>query len=97
MNVGIEAFFWDGEMHILPLPAQPQVMKVNNHGVVMITNGYGQTYLWEAQLGLRTIDNFMGLTLNDSSTLLGQSLIGDRYVYGIWKNDIVISWKICLA
>lgn len=96
VTVGSKVFFWNGDMNILPLPETWSLdhLKVNNHGTVMISNSW-QTYLWDIQEGIRFIDNFSGLTLNDSTILVGSASVPykDSTVYSpaIWKAGNIIS------
>jgi len=73
--VGSENFFWDGDIHILPKPEEYLgIIKVNNHGVVLLYNYNKTTYLWDKQSGFRIIDNFIGRNLNDSNTVFGETM-----------------------
>lgn len=89
VRVGYECFYWDGEAHIIPLPVflvqEPNLMKVNNHGAVLICDFYGN-YFWRLEQGLETINNFSGSAINDSNTVLGWSS-GPA----IWKDGVIIS------
>ncbi len=101
VQVAKEAFFWDGDMHILQLPQNRNLVyrdeeasiKVNNLGTVMIPSDCS-TYLWDLREGLRVIDNFIGLAFNDSNILLGRTKTMHEGVCfwtpSIWKDGAII-------
>lgn len=99
--IGYECFYWDGELHIISLPEKmkqpPQVLKVNNSNSIMISYGNDRTYLWSLQEGSKIIENFIGFAFNDSTTLLGQSIINDKFCYAIWKEGKIESLENLLG
>ncbi len=73
------AFFWNGEIHTLPLPLKEaheiKKMAINNQSNVLIKTDH-ETYLWNLQDGLKLIPNFIGDAINDNNTIVG--FIGDN-------------------
>jgi len=102
VKAGYKAFFWNGDIHIIDLQSgnePPNVLKVNNMGVVLLTEDIRDeyhdtmevTYLWDLNNGLKSLINFRGIDLNDSSIVLGDKREYNRCdwyrVPAIWKND----------
>lgn len=82
---GYKAFFWNGDLNILPLPNDFQpTIKINNHGIAMINSDH--CYIWDIDNGLRPILDFQGRALNDSLTVFGYSSNGAP---GLWKNNCI--------
>lgn len=96
VTLGVKVFFWDGNVHILPLsiPYPPVVEKMNNKGAVLIGVNSG-SYLWDRDNGLKPILDFWGDSLNDSTVMLGKQLKSkfDEPVYlpAIWKDGNIIT------
>lgn len=87
--VGQKIFFWDGDIHILPLSIHnhgyPQVVKINNKGTLLVQIN-SSTYLWNCENGLQVIPNFLGKKLNDSCIILGN-------IYPSYDFDVPAIWK----
>lgn len=87
---GYKTFFWDGSVHILPLPSDaefPDNVKLNYHGVVLVRTlrwkneqSIDTTYIWSINHGLQILENFYGKDINDASTVLGY-ITGDNGIY----------------
>lgn len=109
VKAGYKAFFWNGETHVIDLHSSinpPQVLKVNNQGVVLLIgyvwdSNYEKdtevTLLWEVNTGLKSLVNFHGIDINDSSTVLGflkehKCCCCDSHdIPAIWKDDHFIT------
>lgn len=104
--VGYKNFFWNGDMHILPLSdsfsnnlPSPKAAKVNNNGSVLVSDfnpitGKYTSYLWDLKNGLKIIDNTCGIALNDSNTILCQEVVIKDHIYfsySIWNDGVVKS------
>ncbi len=102
---GLNYFFWDGEMHVITLPKDNQnkrfkIVKVNNNGVVLISNDFNTTYLWDKQNDLRRVKYFSGVDINDSNVLLGTSIsdnFGIPYKKAIWKDGNIFTLEKLLG
>lgn len=75
ITVGYQYFFWNGELHLLPLSIHDvELIKLNNKGRILISTKEDKTYLWDIENGLESIPEFVGLSFNDSSVILGYKL-----------------------
>lgn len=96
ITLGTKVFFWDGDMHILPLTVQsnffPQAVKMNNKSIVLVQVDLS-TYLWNRDNGLTLIPDFIGISLNDSTVILGiqTKLDFDIYKTSIWRDGNIIN------
>lgn len=108
VRVGYISFFWNGDLHLIQLSSdieQPEVVKVNNRGVVLLRNRIydtckaqyiGNTYLWDIEKGLQPLLDLYGTTLNDSSTVLGYkkeyvNCVDSRHIPAIWKDGCCVT------
>ena len=87
---GCEAFFWNGNLHILPIPEplkdQPQLLHVNDIGSVLLYNGGPDTYLWSVEEGLVVIHNFLATSFDDSSNII---LRNSESGPAVWNNGVI--------
>jgi len=70
---GFQAFFWDGDVHLIPLPnikSSLEKMIVNHKGSILL-NTNNETYLWNKENGIKLIPNFKGSAINDHELILG--------------------------
>lgn len=99
VQAGFVPFFWNGEAHEIasenPLKYAPQMMKVNNNGVVMMQSNF-TTYYWNIENGMKIISGFDAVDFNDSLVMIGYMKKFD--VSGnwdscpaIWKNGVITS------
>lgn len=91
---GTQAFYFDGEIHLLPLKNCFPI-QVNNSGVVLIESNenHSSTYLWDINNGLRIIHNFIGYSINDSSVILGKKRNQSNYLAqdtpAVWREGVI--------
>lgn len=93
-SVGMKIFFWNGDVHTLPIDTSeesfqygscPSFLKLNNKGVV-VCGMHRMAYIWSKGNKIKEINNFYPLSLNDHAEILGFiHYIGeDRSEIAIW-------------
>lgn len=91
VDIGYKIFFWDKDMHILPIESRYAFrnVKINNIGSILISDGC-TTYLCDIQNNIKTFQNFMGLKLNDKNTILGERIVSNNYETEIqlYRNEV---------
>lgn len=95
---GYQAFFWDGDIHLISLPKNikfPLEKMIVNHKGTVLLNTYNETYLWDRETGVKLIPNFKGYAMNDNEIIIGT--IGNPPCEGnedsipaIWKDEKII-------
>lgn len=88
VTVGQKLFFWDGDVHVLPIEhSSVSTMSLNNKGELMICGDY--TCIWNIMEELIYIPGFKGRKINDQSVVLGSAISEEETLPAIWKNGSV--------
>ena len=99
IQAGFVPFFWNGEAYEISsessLKYAPQIMKVNNNGVVLMQSNY-TTYYWNIENGMKIISDFDAVDFNDSLVMIGYMKKFDLSgnwdgCPAIWKDGVIVS------